>query len=70
MRTPSNYEVCVDWKTGQNNIWWNETCAIVLEVFGLPGDRFVSTPTADYMLFTFKSQKDADLCRILLSERL
>ena len=70
MKTTSDYEVCVDWKTGQDNIWWNETCATVLEVFGLPGDRFVSTPTEDYMLFTFKSKKDADLCKILLSERL
>jgi hypothetical protein len=70
MRTASDHEVYVDWRTGQDGVWWNETCAIVLEVFGLPGDRFLSSPTADYMIFTFKNKKDADLCRILLSERL
>jgi hypothetical protein len=54
----------------QNGFWWNETCAMVLEVFGLPGDRYESHPGHDAMFFDFKSDKDADLCRILLSERL
>lgn len=66
----SEKEVIVNWHTGQNGFWWNETCAMVLEVFGLPGDRFITTPKEDAMTFTFKSKKDADLCRILLSERL
>jgi hypothetical protein len=43
---------------------------MVLEVFGLPGGRYESKPEHDYMSFTFKNQKDATLCRILLSERL
>ena len=43
---------------------------MVLEVFGLPGGRYESRPETDYMSFIFKSKKDADLCRILLSERL
>jgi hypothetical protein len=68
--TDCQNEVYVQWNTGQNGIWWNETCATVLEVFGLPGDRFVSTPTTDYLVFKFKNVKDAALCRILLSERL
>ena len=54
----------------QNGFWWNETCAMVLEVFGLPGDRYESKPSHDSMFFDFKNKKDADLCRILLSERL
>ena len=55
---------------GQSNYWWNEACANVLEVFGLPGDRFTSHPTPDYMDFYFKSQKDYELCKILLSDKL
>ena len=66
----SKNEVCVRWQTGQDGIWWNETCAIILEVFGLPGGRYISSPTADYMIFNFTNTKDADLCKILLSERL
>ena len=61
--------IIVHWDN-QNNQWWNETCASVLEVFGLPGQRFYYKPYDQYMTFTFKSKKDASLCRILLSERL
>jgi len=61
--------VSIPW-TGQNNFWWNEACADVLEVFGLPGERFTSHPSADAMDFHFKSKKDADLCKILLSEKI
>jgi hypothetical protein len=59
----------LDWNN-QNNNWWNEQCASVLEVFGLPGNRFYYKPYPTHMTFTFKSIKDADLCRILLSDSL
>jgi len=39
-------------------------------VFGLPGNKFVSHPKPDSMEFYFKSKKDAELCKILLSERI
>jgi hypothetical protein len=61
--------IIVHWNN-QHNAWWNETCASVLEVFGLPGQRFYYKPYEQYMTFTFKSKKDADLCRILLSEKI
>lgn len=66
--TPSDHEVILDWAPDRQSIWWNERCAMVLEVFGLPGNRYVYTPTIDYMTFTFKSKKDAQLCRIMFSE--
>ena len=56
--------------TGQKEYWWNEVCADIVEVFGLPGDRYTSHPTPDYMDFYFKSDKDAELCKILLSEKI
>ena len=59
----------LDWNN-QNNKWWNEQCANVLEVFGLPGGRFYYKPYPTHMTFTFKSIKDAELCRILLSDSL
>lgn len=68
--SPSDHEVIIDWNLDRDTIWWNECCAKVLEVFGLPGDRFVYTPSIDFMTFTFKSKKDAMLCRILLSEKI
>lgn len=64
------HAVRIDWSLEQGTIWWNECCAMVLEVFGLPGDRFVYRPHVDYMVFEFKSKKDADLCKIMLSEKI
>ena len=61
--------VKIDWN-GQAGEWWNETCISVIEVFGLPGDRFTWHPTVDFMEFKFTKEKDAELCRILLSEKL
>jgi len=69
--SPSDHEVIVEWHNHHNSEFhWNETCAMVVEVFGLPGQRFMYTPTEDFMTFCFKSKRDAELCRILLSERL
>jgi len=64
------FPVKINWTTEQGTIWWNETCADVLEIFGLPGDRFIYKPYLDYMIFNFKTEKDAIMCKILLSERL
>jgi hypothetical protein len=63
--TASDHEVYLDW-TGP----WNESCALVVEVFGLPGNRFISSLSDDFMTLIFKNKKDADLCRILLSDKL
>lgn len=61
--------ITVPWHN-QTNKWWNETCARVLETFGLPGERFHYTPHTDYMTFQFKTSQDAFMCKILLSDRL
>jgi hypothetical protein len=61
--------ITVKWYS-QNNEWWNETCANVVEVFGLPGQRYFYKPYPDFMTFTFKSKKDADLCKVLLSDKI
>ena len=63
------YHVELSWNE-QGNTMWNEACADVIQVFGLPGNKFMTYPTMDSMLFGFKSDRDATLCRILLSERL
>lgn len=63
------HKVHVPW-AGQASYWWKEACADIMEVFGLPGDRYTSHPTADYIDFYFKSEKDKWLCEILLSDKL
>lgn len=62
--------VTVPWHTGQGDYWWNETCAMVVETFGLPGDRFRYSPGMDKMEFYFNTIEDAFLCKILLSDRI
>ena len=62
-------EIIVRWDN-QNVPWWNETCALVLEHFGLPGDRFVYTPHEDHMTFKFFNEHDGLMAKILLSDRL
>lgn len=61
--------ITVKWHN-QDEVWWNETCAMVLETFGLPGHRFHFTPHTDYMIFKFKTKSDSLMCRLLLSDRL
>jgi hypothetical protein len=64
------YEVIVQWHQGQDGFWWNETCAKVLTVFGLPGDRYRYSPEMDKMTFFFGNEADQFTCKILLSDRL
>jgi len=68
--SPSDHEVIVSWHAPNGEFWTPGTLSTVVEVFGLPGQRFMYSPTSDFMTLCFKSKRDADLCRILLSERL
>jgi len=61
--------ITVPWKN-QSNTWWNETCANILEHFGLPGDRYVTEITADHMHFDFNDDKDALMCTIMISDKI
>jgi hypothetical protein len=38
---------------------WDETCAWAIEQFGLPGNKFTTHPTAEYMDFVFVDEVDA-----------
>ena len=61
--------ITVPWKN-QSNTWWNETCANILEHFGLPGDKYVTVITADHMHFDFTDDRDALMCRIMISDKI
>jgi hypothetical protein len=58
--------VSIPWATRN----WNEICANVMEVFGLPNERWLYHTSAEYITFHFKSKKDKVLCELLLSEHL
>ena len=63
------HNVYIPWKK-QNDQYWNELCARVVEHFGLPGDRFTTHPETDWMTFSFNDEQDALMCRMLLSEHI
>lgn len=43
---------------------WNEMMADVVEVFGLPGDRYITDVTVNDMTFWFSDHRDALLFRL------
>ena len=51
--------VRISWQETHDTPTWNETCAWAVEQFGLPGDRFTTHATEDYMDFYFVDERDA-----------
>lgn len=49
---------------------WNLTAAVIIEHFGLPGDRYITGLNGDGIMYHFKNQKDALMCKLLVSESL
>ncbi len=64
-----NKTITVPWEN-QSNTWWNETCANIMEVFGLPGGKYTTEISAECMHFNFKDEKDAFMCKILISDQI
>jgi len=56
--------VRISWETNNKYSTWNETCAWAIEKFGLPGDRFSTRATEEYMDFYFKDERDAILFQL------
>ena len=51
--------VRIPWETGYNSYIWNEICITAIEKFGLPGERYVTHATEEYMDFYFTDERDA-----------
>jgi len=56
---PAGTKVRIGWITNYKYDMWNETCAVAIEKFGLPGDKYETHVTEDYMDFYFKDEHDA-----------
>lgn len=61
--------ISVPWQ-GQSNTWWNETCAQIIEHFGLPGGKYVTEASTECMHFDFNDERDALLCKIMISHQI
>ncbi len=62
-------EIKIAWEN-HKSLDWNETCARIVERFGLPGEKYTTEVSVDYMKFFFKDERDALLCKIMISEEL
>jgi hypothetical protein len=51
--------VRLTWELKDNHENWNDACAWAIEQFGLPGEKFVTELTADWMEFKFFQPHDA-----------
>jgi hypothetical protein len=64
-----NYPVTVRWGQGADTMpYWNEICAASIEMFGLPGDRFITDIGPEAMTWTFRDDRDALLFKLKFSE--
>jgi hypothetical protein len=51
--------VRLTWELKDNNENWNDACAWAIERFGLPGEKFTTELTSDWMEFNFFDPYDA-----------
>ena len=52
-----------------NNMYrWNEVTAEATELFGLPGDRYITDISEHSMTWSFRSDQDAVLFRLKFGE--
>lgn len=61
-------EIRVDWMVGDTVSLWTEKCATIIEAFGLPGDKYFTSVTEDYMLFSFIEPEDAMMAKLMIGE--
>jgi hypothetical protein len=53
------YTVKISWRLGDEVNRWDKICADCVEFYGLPGDKFITSVSAENMSFYFKDEKDA-----------
>jgi len=65
------YPVAVPWSPKTDTVTaWNEICAQGMELFGLPGDRYITDANVNDMTWWFASEHDALLMKLKFSEQL
>jgi len=52
------YSVKLNWENNPQMKHWNEVCAWTVEHFGLPGHRYKTEITENYMIWNFIEQQD------------
>ena len=65
------YPVVIPWSARVDTVTaWNEICAQGMEMFGLPGGRYITDANVTDMTWWFKDEHDALLMTLKFSEQL
>ena len=65
------YPVVVPWSSKLDTVSaWNEICAQGMEMFGLPGGRYITDANVTDMTWYFKDPQDALLMTLKFSETI
>ena len=63
------YPIRIDWSIGDGyGEPWNEICATVVEKFGLPGGKYTTEISNQYMIFHFREAEDFLIAKLTLGE--
>ena len=60
------YPIKIDWEIRDGYDSWNEICTVVIEKFGLPGEKYTTELSNDCMIFNFKEPEDALLAKLTI----
>lgn len=62
-------KIHIPWSSKTNSLTlWNDICANIVEHFGLPGEKYTTEVTEDFMNFIFHNDHDGLMCKILVSD--
>ena len=65
------YPVAIPWSNKVDTVSsWNEICAQGMEMFGLPGNRYITDANVNDMTWWFRDQHDALLMTLKFSENI
>jgi hypothetical protein len=62
------YYCTIPWREGDNNQGWDKICISAIELFGMPGKRYVTYINQHQMSWIFKSESDQLLFKLKFSE--
>ena len=65
------YPVIIPWSSKLDTVSaWNEICAQGMEMFGLPGDRYITDANVNDMTWYFRDPHDALIMTLKFSEAI
>ena len=65
------YPVVIPWSSKLDTVTaWNEVCAQGMELFGLPGNRYITDANVNDMTWWFRDEQDALIMTLKFSEQL